>query len=135
VQGIDRDRWEGYAEQRARLLDHITDNGIRGVLFVSGDLHQTSLNRVEATGPRATILETMAGPGGSFLNLAGRLLPEDEQWLYSDAEWSAHRITCHVDGTAHIEVVSEDAGIILDATVDVDGNVLSIEKVHPWQLE
>ena len=35
----DEDKWEGFIEQRDRLLDFVHDNGIRRVVVVSGDVH------------------------------------------------------------------------------------------------
>lgn len=134
VRGSRFDRWEGFPEQRDTLLNAILDNALTGVLFVAGDFHQTALARVDPEGPASQLLEVFAGPGGSFLNLAGRLLPEglDEQFIYSDAEWSATRIVCHHDGTATVTMVREDAELLLDAVIDVHGEVLDLVARHPW---
>jgi alkaline phosphatase D len=132
------DRWEGFpnSTQREVLLDHITDGGIRGVLFVAGDLHQTTLCRVEAEGPRSRILETMAGPGGSFPNVAARLFGEDGvQWLYNDAEWSATWMEFRADGTASLICVDELGQRLFEATIDVAGGAEIHSFIHPWQSE
>ncbi len=44
------DRWEGYPEQRAAVLDHINDNNIENVWFLSGDFHVTFVSRLEPKG-------------------------------------------------------------------------------------
>ncbi len=129
------DRWEGFGPQREELLDHIVDRDLRGVVFVSGDLHQTTLNRVAPDGPHARILEIMTGPGGSFLNVAARLLGDDEQFLYTDAEWSATWFECRADGTAVVIAVNEEGTVLFRATINVDGDVVLEDVTHPWMYE
>ncbi len=46
-------RWENYANfpaERARLLSRIEQEGIRGVMFLTGDRHHTELTRLERRG-------------------------------------------------------------------------------------
>jgi len=59
------DRWQGYPAQREELLDHIVDSGIENVWWLSGDFHLGSVNRVESSGPYASMWEIMMGPGGN----------------------------------------------------------------------
>ncbi|MCB9557133.1 MAG: alkaline phosphatase D family protein [Deltaproteobacteria bacterium] len=61
------DRWQGYAAQRQRLLDHIADNQIRNVWWLSGDFHIGVVARVEPEpGHRLHgMWEILAGPGGN----------------------------------------------------------------------
>lgn len=126
------DRWEGYPAQRDELLDHVVDEGIEGVLFVSGDLHQSSLSRVDPSGPRARIFEVQAGPSGaSFLNVAARLVAEEGQWIWSDAQWCADAIELRSDGTARIVAVDEHDVVLFDGEITADGRVLSASIVHP----
>lgn len=44
------DRWEGFPEQRDRLLGHIRDQGIDNVVFLSGDFHVCFAAKVETDG-------------------------------------------------------------------------------------
>ena len=126
------DRWEGYEDQRAELLDHITDSGLTGVLFVSGDLHQTCIYRVEETGPRSAIFDVMAGPAGSFLNVAANLIADGGQYVYSDAVWSATWFECGVDGTCRVVMLDEAGSVFLDLTLDIHGAVVRTDTLlHP----
>lgn len=130
--GMGTDRWEGYPEQRAELLAHI--EGMTGVMFISGDFHQTAVYRVDPTGPASRVFDVLCGPAGSFLNPAGQLLPEDDQYLYTDAIWSATSLECSVNGTCRITMIAEDGSVVLDMTVDVDGNVVeTLVARHPWE--
>ena len=67
---LDEDRWEGYAAQREELLSFIDEENIRGVLWVAGDFHYTSLGRVgsndQALGWKQW--EVLVGPGSQYPN-------------------------------------------------------------------
>jgi alkaline phosphatase D len=62
------DRWQGYEAQRQRLVDHLVNNDIRGVLFLSGDFHFGFVAKVEPTGPASRYLEVAVGPTGNGPN-------------------------------------------------------------------
>ncbi len=40
------DRWEGYAAERAEILNFIRDNGIENVVFLTTDIHANIINEV-----------------------------------------------------------------------------------------
>lgn len=128
------DRWDGFpGTQRAELL--AATEGIDGVFYVAGDLHQTSLTYVDRDGgPGARRLEIMAGPGGSFRNSIARAYEDDPQFVYADADWSATRLSFHPDGTARIEIAYEGGGPpMLDLRIDTAGNVVQVDAVrHPY---
>jgi alkaline phosphatase D len=62
------DRWEGYGAQRAELLDAIVQNGLGGVLFVSGDFHLGASAAVEPSGNWSGLREILMGPGDQSAN-------------------------------------------------------------------
>jgi alkaline phosphatase D len=62
------DRWEGYGAQRAELLDAIVQNGLAGVLFVSGDFHLGASATVEPSGNWSGLREILMGPGDQSAN-------------------------------------------------------------------
>lgn len=64
------DRWEAFPRQRAEILQHIDDAKIPGVLWVSGDFHLGCVGRVATSGPGATAIEALVGPGGQVANLS-----------------------------------------------------------------
>ncbi|MCC6215003.1 MAG: alkaline phosphatase D family protein [Polyangiaceae bacterium] len=72
------DRWEGYPSQRAKLLDFIVDTGITGVLFLSGDFHLASVQRVEPSGKWGGLLEALMGPGDQSSNPLWSTLPSPQ---------------------------------------------------------
>jgi len=77
------DRWEGYDRQRDELLNHITDNDIRNVWFLSGDFHIGMVTRVSNTGPARRIHEIAVGPGDNR-NPAASLLDTLETFSGTD---------------------------------------------------
>ncbi len=127
------DRWDGFeGTQRQELLDHIVGSELRGVFFVSGDLHQTTLSYVDpAGGTGEKLLEFLVGPGGSTLNVVARLL-DDPQFPYADADWSAGRMVFRPDGTARLQTIHESGAMMMEAVVDIDGNVTFELEAHPW---
>ncbi len=49
---ITRDRWNGFPEERLRLLSFLAANGIEGVHILTGDLHSGHAIRAELYGPQ-----------------------------------------------------------------------------------
>ncbi len=60
------DRWEGYKAQRTETLNHIINNNIRNVVWLSGDFHTGSVAPIDdpAT-PWGKMWEINMGPGGN----------------------------------------------------------------------
>jgi len=74
------DRWQGYPESRDRILQHIADSGIEGVLWVSGDFHVGAVSKVDASGGIAEdSWEVLTGPGGSPIDDLYSLVPETDR--------------------------------------------------------
>lgn len=66
----DKDRWQGYPQQRVDVV--LAAAEVPGVVFITGDMHFGSVQRVDpAGGPGAGLYEIAAGPSGS------RLFPVD----------------------------------------------------------
>jgi len=63
--GADSDNWNGYAGARREILNHIASNRIRGVVWLSGDVHFGGVCRVEASGAWRDIWEVIMGPAGA----------------------------------------------------------------------
>jgi len=57
------DSWEGYAAEREELLDFIRRHGIRGVVFVAGDVHYAAVLRHPGG-----IVEAIAGPLAMYVS-------------------------------------------------------------------
>jgi alkaline phosphatase D len=59
------DKWEGYPAQREEILDFVEAKALKGVWWLSGDLHFGSIGGIGATGPRRKMQEVLMGPGGT----------------------------------------------------------------------
>lgn len=62
-QAFKDDRWEGFPEQRRRLLEHV-DANCRGVVWLAGDFHIGVAGRVSLSGPGRNQIELASGPAG-----------------------------------------------------------------------
>lgn len=63
------DRWEGYAAERAEILQFIRDHHIENVLFLTTDIHANIINEVfldHFTDPTPIAYEFMTGPIATF---------------------------------------------------------------------
>lgn len=74
------DRWEGYAAERAEILNFIRDNGIENVIFLATDIHTNLVNDVfidAETDMESIAKEFVTGPiarppfGQSVIDVAG----------------------------------------------------------------
>jgi alkaline phosphatase D len=130
------DTWHGHGEgaQRQRLLDHIAEQGIEGVLVLSGDYHMPALTRLEPDGRGSNLWEVIGGPGGSTPSPLGLLLRPTEQIAYVDAVRNLFVIDLSTDGTARIRLVDDQQVQRLDATIDTRGELLSFE-MQRWADE
>lgn len=110
----EEDRWSGFPEQREELLTHAAD--IPGVLWVSGDLHWGTLSQVDPDGGVAADQhEVLAGPGGSFLNIAADLVVNREQYPILFAEWNHTRFSCDPGtGVVSVSFIGDDGSVLYE---------------------
>lgn len=77
--GFPYDRWEGYAAERAALLNSVQAGNIKGVVWLAADAHAVLVNDVgTGAGPAARMKEVVVGPIASSTfgdRLARRLGP------------------------------------------------------------
>ncbi|MFO0727247.1 MAG: alkaline phosphatase D family protein [Myxococcota bacterium] len=94
-----RDRWQGYAAQRQKLLDRLLGADVRDVIFLSGDFHCGLVMRVEPEGPARRYWEITVGPTGNGPNPIAVLADggyldrasvfPSQQFLYGSGIWPA----------------------------------------------
>jgi alkaline phosphatase D len=114
------DRWEGYPAERKELLDFISDNGIKNVIFLTTDLHGAVVNTLEngskeiITGPiaRETIGEELEGLGVPVSILEG-LLPGIEYYELNTYNYGLVRVlTSETPAKAVIEIKDGEGNIL-----------------------
>lgn len=102
------DRWQGWPEQRERVLRTIEDDGVEGVLWVGGDVHFATVSSLAVAGsgdPGQGQYEVVAGPAGSFPNVAADLYEgETGQYLTMFSTWNTVLLTFD-PGLRSVEVV------------------------------
>lgn len=115
------DRWQGYPEQRERVLRHIEDNAITGVLWVAGDVHYPQVGAVDAAGGTAAgQVEVFTGPGGSFLNVAASLFVGNPQYQWVGYAWNWCRFTLDPGlGTVLVQFVDDAGGLLYETTLSL----------------
>ncbi len=121
------DRWEGYRDLRSNLINSITNNNVEGVLFVSGDMHNGSVNRVNSSGPASMIFEIITGPAGS-----SPINPHEEnvtQYLYTNKLKSATHFTLDSEGFGEFAFLSTSGEILFKSSIDTKGNISEIERL------
>ena len=118
---MENDRWDGFPEQRSEILAHIVDNGISGVLWISGDIHYGQLGRVDPEGGVAENLwEAVIGPAGSTLNAIVTKLDPIEQFpiMFADYNWA--RFTCDPGrGSILISFIGDEGQTIAEQEIFV----------------
>jgi alkaline phosphatase D len=129
------DRWEGFAAERAEIINFIKNNAIQNVIFLSTDAHANLINEVfvdRFTDPQSVGFEFVAGPVATDTledNIAAMFGPPGVTFLNSlitragvdcrDLDAFSYG-TVEIDsttGTAAITLKS-DSGAILADTVD-----------------
>ena len=63
--GGDGDRWDGFPRERREILRYINERKIRGVIFLSADMHYAAITNIPKSGG---IKDITAGPLGAPLN-------------------------------------------------------------------
>lgn len=81
-QPVNADQWDGYNYQRQKLIQFISDNSIKNVVFLTGDIHTSWFSEIENSSgtPIATefVGTSVTSPGLDVIETAIGQLP---QWL------------------------------------------------------
>lgn len=117
------DRWEGYPAQREEILAFIDDEEIPGVLWVAGDFHLASVQRVSVSGPGQKQNEILVGPGAQVGNPLAIGLSLRDQF-----DWSSTRNNYTV---ISLDPISETVSLEYIGA-DIAGNA---ETIHSQILD
>jgi phosphodiesterase/alkaline phosphatase D-like protein len=106
-----QDRWQGFPEQRARLIDGLV--GVDNLYFLSGDFHTAIVGRLDKEGPGREIFDILVGPAGNTPNPMGDLLVPNEQFIGGLQGRNYTRFTADPDlETLLVEYIGEDGGLL-----------------------
>ena len=88
-------------------------NAVEGVLWITGDFHMCTASRIDPQRVAADLWEVMVGPGGSFLNIAAKLVEPSDQFPVIFAEYCSTLI--HLDpgtGDVQVEWIGDDGSVL-----------------------
>ena len=115
------DRWQGYPADRTEILQHIEDQGVAGVLWVSGDFHWGTLATVGRPGQSFDgQYEVLAGPAGSFINPLAYLFQTNAHYLGILTDWNTTLFEADpAMGTIRIAFIGDNGNVLFEETVAV----------------
>jgi alkaline phosphatase D len=61
---LNLDQWDGYTADRTEILDHIVDQGVRDVVFLTGDIHSSWANDLPYPSANSTLYSLLGGSAG-----------------------------------------------------------------------
>lgn len=116
----DNDRWQGYA-QRSELLAHIKASAIKGVLWLSGDLHFGQIGHVSPGGDVGDDQwEVLCGPSGSNVNVTVHALPTNSQFSDLVKEWNATLFEADpATGRVRVRFIGATGNVLADRTLSL----------------
>ncbi|MFN7145448.1 MAG: hypothetical protein ACK4YP_16865, partial [Myxococcota bacterium] len=97
------------------------DNGIGGVLWLTGDVHYAQVGRVDPVGGVAEDQwEVLCGPGGSRLNAVVEAFVGNDQYPVVFARWNYARFTCDPGlGTVTVTHIGDDGGVLSEIVLEI----------------
>ncbi len=115
------DRWQGFPSQRDEILNHIEDEALTGVVWLSGDFHMGAVSHIGRPGDLADgQWEVLTGPTGSTVNPLATLYPESEQYPLLVDFWNTVLIEADPGlGTMEIRFVGDDGSVMAETVLDL----------------
>jgi ABC-type multidrug transport system ATPase subunit/phosphodiesterase/alkaline phosphatase D-like protein len=118
--------WEGYPAQRDDLINYIVQNGITGVLFISGHVQFGLLTRLAQNNTfGGSLFEAVTGPSGSQINQILRLNPflnlNSDQFLNLVNTWTYTRF--EADPLSHnmtIQYIDDQGTVVNSQSLSLD---------------
>ena len=114
------DRWQGYP-QREELLRFLEDEQILGTVFISCDFHFGEVCHVSPQGELGEhIVEVLVGPGGSFINPMGGMIPQGPQFMLGLSQWNYTEFVCDpMLGTIAVSFVGDEGDVLGETVISV----------------
>ena len=118
VYGGGSDRWDGYPRERKQILHWIRDKSIKGVFFISADLHYAAVTRLsEKTGLKDITTGPMAAPMNVFATGVSKRFE-----FFSNKTFNYGMITIDPKSTsphAAVEIFDENNASLYKTTVEI----------------
>jgi len=110
------DRWDGYPKERAEVLNFIKEKKIRGVVFLSADMHYAAITKIPKSGG---LRDITAGPIAAPLNRITNGTAKRYEYFLAD-NFNFAKIT--IDPKLHpekalLEFIDQDSKVFHSATL------------------
>jgi len=115
------DRWQGFPAQRTQILQHIRNQGIPGVVWLSGDVHFGAIGQVDVDGgPGDDQWDVLCGPSGSAINPAAYVMEESAHMPVLVADFSTTLFEADpTAGTLRCRFIGNDGQPLADLTLEL----------------
>jgi alkaline phosphatase D len=110
------DRWDGFPKEREQILDFIKSRKIRGVVFLSADLHYAAITNIPNSGG---LKDITAGPLAAPLNrITNGTARRFEYFLAENFNFAKITVDPKRDATkAQLEFIDQDNQVFHKATI------------------
>jgi alkaline phosphatase D len=114
--GGGRDRWDGYPKERHEILNFIKERKIRGVVFLSADMHYAAITKIPNSGG---LRDITAGPIAAPVNrISNGTAARYEYFLAENFNFAKITIDPKIDpGKAMVEFIDQDNRVFHTATL------------------
>jgi alkaline phosphatase D len=116
--GGGRDRWDGYPRERKEILQWIRDEKVKGVFFISADLHYAAVTRLPG---HLGLKEVTTGPMAAPVNVLATGTSERFEF-FSNKTFNCGMITIDPKWNkphANIEIFDEDNRSLYKSTIEI----------------
>ncbi|HEY7220297.1 MAG TPA: alkaline phosphatase D family protein, partial [Candidatus Binatia bacterium] len=116
VAGGGVDRWDGYPKERAEILTFIKENHVRGVCFLSADLHYAAVTKIPKSGG---LRDITAGPLAAPVNrITNGTAHRFEYFLAENFNFAKITVDLKTDPTAAlVEFIDQDNHVFHRTTI------------------
>lgn len=118
VYGGGADRWDGYPRERREILQWIKQKDVKGVFFISADLHYAAVRRVPG---KLALKEITAGPMAAPMNVISSGNSKRFEF-FSNKTFNYGMITIDPKSTkphAAVEIFDEHNGSLYKSTIEM----------------
>jgi alkaline phosphatase D len=110
------DRWDGYPKEREQILRYINDRKLRGVVFLSADMHHAAITKIPNGGG---LKDIAAGPLGAPLNrITNGTASRFEYFLAENFNFAKITVDPRTDPShASVEFIDQDNRVFHSAKI------------------
>jgi alkaline phosphatase D len=118
VYGGGSDRWDGYPRERREILQWIKEKNIKGVFFISADMHYAAVRRVPG---KAALKEVTTGPMAAPMNVLATGVSKRFEF-FSNKTFNYGMITIDPKAEkphADVEILDESNASLYKTTIEI----------------